>query len=177
MLRLGFAISHGGVASRGTMLHGGVASLGAMPCGGAALLGAAMHGGVASQEATLRGDAASLGTMPRGGAASLCATLRGGEASQGAVLSLGRRGMIPLASHDEGAVPYSWGVSVSCGSARVLALHSCGAEVAVVVDVAVGAGAGVANGVWRGSLCGVESSLAPRVESLRVTSGDPCALC
>ena len=97
-------------------------------------------------------------------------------------------------SHDEGAVPsspyegvlqsLSCGASVSCGSARVLALHARGAEVVVVVDVAVGAVAvvmgvavgavaGVARragwGLWRGSSCGsscgVESSLAPRAES------------
>ena len=79
----------------------------------------------------------------------------------------------------------SWGASVSCGSARVLALHARGAvvvvgvavgAVAVVVDIAVGAVAvlmGVAvagvtrSAGWgsRGSSCGVESSLAPRAES------------
>ena len=148
--------------------------------------------------------------------------MRGGAASLGAALSLGRRGTIPSASHDggavrssdialckcmtpplshdEGAVPSShdkgavpslcWGASVSCGSARVLALYARGAEVAVVVGVAVGAVAvvvgvavgavavvmgvavsavpGVARSAGWGSLgssCGVESSLAPRTES------------
>ena len=84
-----------------------------------------------------------------------------------------------MASHDGGAVPSS----VSCRSARVLALHARGAEVAVVdvvvVGVAVGAVAvvmgaavgAVADVAWsagwgsRGSSCGVESSLAPRAES------------
>ena len=79
-------------------------------------------------------------------------------------------GAVP-SSHDEGAVPsLSWGASVSCGSTRVLALHVRGAEVAVVMGVAVGAVAGVARcagwGLWRGSSCGsscgVESSVAPQ---------------
>ena len=141
------------------------------------------------------GGAASLGATLRGGVASLDATLRGGAASLGAALSLGRRGTIPSASHDGGAVPSSgvalckcmmpplsydegavpsssWGASVSCGSARVLALHARGAEVAVVVVVVVGVAVGAVAGVawsagWgsRGSLCGVESSLAPCAES------------
>ena len=39
--------------------------------------------------------------------------------------------MMPLSSHDEGAVPSSHDEgavpsSVSCGSARVLGLHACG---------------------------------------------------
>ena len=82
--------------------------------------------------------------------------------SSGIALSLGRRGAIPPAAHDEGTVPSSdvalckcmmppsshdegavlslgWGASVSCGNARVLALHARGAEVAVVVGVAIGA--------------------------------------
>ena len=113
------------------------------------------------------------------GVASLCATLRGGAASLGAALLLGCRGTLPLASHDGGAVLSS----VSCRSARVLALHACEAEVAVVVVVVVGVAVGavtvvmgapvgaVAGVAWsagwgsRGSLCGVESSLAPRAES------------
>ena len=99
--------------------------------------------------------------------------------------------MIPPSSYDEGAVPSSsCGASVSCCSARVLALHARGAGVAVVVGVAVsavavvmvaavgavavvkGAAVGAVAGVawsagWgsRGSSCGVESSLAPLAES------------
>ena len=117
-------------------------------------------------------------TLSRG-AVSLCATLCGGVASLGAALSLGRRGMLPLVSHDGGAVPSS----VSCRSARVLALHAGRAEVAVVVVVVVGVAVGavavmmgaavgaVAGVAWsagwgsRCSLCGVESSLAPQAES------------
>ena len=197
MLRLGFAISHGGAASLGATLRGGAASLGATLRGGAASLGAALRGGVASLDATLRGGAASLRATLRGGAASLRATLRGSAASLGAALSLGRRGTIPSASHDGGAVPSSGvalclcvmppssygeravpssscGASVSCGGARVLALHARGAV--VVVGIAVGAVAvvmgvavaGVARSAgWgsRGSSCGVESSLAPLAES------------
>ena len=73
---------------------------------------------------------------------------------------------MPPSSHDKGAVlSLGRGASVSCGSARVLAPHVRGAEVAVMMGVAVGAGAGVASGVSRGSLCGVESSLAPQAES------------
>ena len=77
------------------------------------------------------------------------------------------KGAVP-SSHDEGAVPsspdegvvqsLSWGASVSCGSAQVLVLYACGAEVVVMVGVAVGAVAGVARsacwGLWRGSSCG-----------------------
>ena len=121
--------------------------------------------------ATLRGGAASLCATLRGGAASLCATLRGGAVSVGAALS---KCIKPLSSHDEGAVPSSHDEcavpsSLSCGSARVLALYARGAEVVVVVGIAVGAVAGVARsagwGLWRGSSCGVESSLAPLAES------------
>ena len=78
-------------------------------------------------------------------------------------------------SLDEGAVLSS----VSCGGARVLALHARGAVVVVVMGVAIGAVAvvmgaavgAVAGVAWsagwgsRGSSCGVESSLAPRAES------------
>ena len=117
MPRLGFAISHGGAASLCATLRSGAVSLCAM----------------------LRGGAASLYATLRWSAASLFATFHGGAASLAAALSLGRRGTLPLASHDGGAVPSS----VSCRSARVLALHACGAEVAVmdvvVVVVAVGA--------------------------------------
>ena len=113
--------------------------------------------------------------MLRGGAASLCATLRGGAALLGAALSQGRRGTLPLASHDRGIEPSS----VSCHSARVLSLHArwvvvvvvmgvAVGAVAVVMGVVVGAVAGVArSAAWgsRGSSCGVESSLAPLAES------------
>ena len=54
---------------------------------------------------------------------------------------------------------------MSCGSARVLALHAHRVEVMVVVGVFIGAGTGVANRVSQGSSCGVESSLASWVES------------
>ena len=78
-------------------------------------------------------------------------------------------------SLDEGAVPSS----VSCGGARVLALHARGAVVVVVMGVAIGAvtvvmGAAVGvvavvawSGGWgsRGSLCVVESSVALLAES------------
>ena len=144
------------------------------------------------------GIALSLGAALRGGAASLGVTLRGGAALSGATLSLGCRGAILSASHDGGTVPSSgvalckcmmppsshdegavlslgWGASVSCGSARVLALHARGAvvgvavgAVAVVLGVAVGAVAGVAKSAgWgsRGSSFRVESSLAPLAES------------
>ena len=180
MLRLSFVISHGGAASLCVTLRGGAVSLCATVCGS-----------VASLCATLRGGAESLCAMLRGGAASLYATLRGGAASLGAALSLGRRGTIPSASHDGGIVPSSGAplckcmkplssldegavpsshyegavpLSVSCGSPRVLALYAHGAEVVVVVGVAVGAIARVARsagwGLWRGSSCGVASSLA-----------------
>ena len=86
------------------------------------------------------------------------------------------KGMMPPSSHDEGAMlSLGWGVSVSCGSARVLASHARGAEAAAVMGVAVGAGAGVASGVSRGSSCRVESSLAPQAESWRVIVGDSVA--
>ena len=154
------------------MLRRGVASLDATLRGGAALLGATLRWGVASLYATLRGAAASLGTM-----------LRGGVASLGTALSLERRGKIPsvlrdggtvpssgvalckclmpLLSYDKGAVPSSsWGALLPYGSTRVLAVHSCRAKVAVEVGIAIGAGAGMANSVSRGSSCGIESSLA-----------------
>ena len=189
MLRLGFGISHGSAASLCATLRSGVASL----C-------PTLRSYEASLCATLLGGAASLCATLRGGTASLCAMLRGGVASLGAALSLGRRGTIPavsydgsivplpcaarckcmkpLSSRDEGAVPLSHNggaapSSVLCGSARVQVLYARGAEVVVVVAVAVGAVAGVARsagrGLWRasscGSSCGVESSLAPRAES------------
>ena len=62
----------------------------------------------------------------------------------------------------------SWGASVSCGSTRVLALLARGAEVVVVVGVAVGEVTGMARSAGWGSQdspCGVESSLAPQAES------------
>ena len=139
-----------------------------------------LRGSAASLGAALRVGAASLGATLRVGAGSLGATLRGGVASMGAVLLLGRRGAIPSTSHDDGAVLLlGWGASVSCGGARVLASHARWVEVAVVMGVAVGAGAGVARSAgWgsRGSSCGVESPLASWAESWRVTSGDPGAL-
>ena len=214
MLLLGFAISHGGAASLGATLRGGAASMGATPRGGAASLGAALRGGVAALDATLRGGAASLGaalslgrrgTIPSaphdGGAVpSSCAVPSSGALPSSGVVPLSGvalcKCMMPPSSHDEGGVPSSHDEgavpsSVSCGSARVLALYACGVEVVVVVGVAVGAVAvvmgaavgAVAGVAWsvgwgsRGSSCGVESSLAPRAESYRVTSGDPGALC
>ena len=51
---------------------------------------------------------------------------------------------MPLASYYEGTVPLSSrAASVSCGSARVLAMHTGGAEVAVVVMVMVVVGVAV----------------------------------
>ena len=170
MLCLGFAISHGGAASLCATLRGDVASLCATLRGGAASLCATLRGGGASLCATLRWGAASLCTTLRGGAASLCATWRRGAVSLGTALSLGRRGTIPSASHDGGAVPLSGAVpsSVSCGSARVLALYARGAEVVVVMGVAVGAVTGVARsaawGSW-GHSYGVVSSLVPLSKS------------
>ena len=191
MFRLGFAISHGGSASLCATFCGGAESLCATLRRCAASLCATLRGGASLLCATLSRGAASLCDTLRGGAASLCDTLRGGAASLGAALSLGRRGTIPsashhggvvpssgaalcmcmkpLSSHDEGAVPSSHDEgavlsSVLCCSARVLVLYACGAEVVVVVDVAVAAVAGVARsagwGLWRGSSFGVESSLA-----------------
>ena len=203
------ATLHGGAASLGATLRGVVASLGAALRRGVPSMNATQRRGAASLCATLCGDAASLGATLCGGAASLGAALSRGRRGTitsashdgGAVPLSGvalckcmmspssyDKGAVP-SSHDEGAVPsspdegvvqsLSWGVSVSCASSRVLALHARGAEVVVVVDVAVGAVTvmmGVAVGAvagegrrvgWcsRGSSCRVESSLAPRAAS------------
>ena len=99
--------------------------------------------------------------------------------------------MLPTSHDVEAVLSHGCGASLLCGSIRVLALHARGAEVAVVVGVALGAVAvvmcvavgtvavvmGVAVGVvagvarsagwglWWGLLCVVESSLAPRAVS------------
>ena len=144
MPRFGFAISHGGAAPSGAAL-----SLGRR---GAILSASHDEGAVLSL-----------------GAAWCKGMITPVSHDEGAVLSSGAarcKGMITPASYDEGAVPlFGWGASVSCGSARVLASHARGTEVAVVMGVAVGAGADVASGVSRGSLCRVEASLAPQAES------------
>ena len=155
---------------------------------GAASLCATLRGAAASLCTSLRGRAANLCAKLCGAAASLCATLRGAAGSLSSALSpsVSHDGgtvplwgaalckcMVPLSSHDEGAVPSlhdedAVPSSGLCGSARVLTLHACAAIVVFVIGVAEGAVAGVARSAaagWRGSSCGVELSLAPLAES------------
>ena len=153
MPRFGFAVSHGGAGARRRRALLSLGRRGAIP--------SASH----DEGAVLSSSAARCKCMMPPSSHD-----EGAVPSSGATLSLGRRGTIPPASHDEGTVlSHGWGASVSYGSARVLALHARGAEVAVVMGVAVGAVAGVAGsagwGLWRGSSCGVESSLASWAES------------
>ena len=88
-------------------------------------------------------------------------------------------GAIAKVSHNDGVLLLlGCGAAVSCGSARVLASHGCWVEVVVVMSVAVGEVAGVARSAGQGtqgSSCKAVSSLAPRAQSQRVTSGDPGA--
>ena len=120
-----------------------------------------------------RGTTPSLvrngGALPSSGIALCKCVIPRLSFNEGAVPSSGValcNCVIPPLSHDEGTVPSSsWGVLVPCGSARVLAQHSRGAEVAVVVVSAVGAGTGVVNSVSQGSSFVVESSVAPLAET------------
>ena len=166
MLHHGSAILRWGVSLLGASLRGGAASLGAILRWGVSSLGTALRGGGSQLGAALRGGAVWLGAALRGGAALLGAALGGGVASLGATL---RGGAIPLASQDDGVLLLlGWGASVSCGSAKVLALHALWVEVAVVMGVSAGAVAGVARSAGWGSLSslrGAVTSLAPRAES------------
>ena len=185
------ATLRGGAASLGAALHGGTPSVGAMLRVGAALLCAALRRCAASLGATLRSGAASPGAVLSlgGWRAMLSMSHDGGSVpASGVALLLGYRSAVPSASHDEGTVPSSdvalcncmvplssydvgavrslgYGASVSCGRMRVLGTHTCWVKVAVVMGVAIGSDAAVANGVSRGTSCGVMSSLVLWAES------------